>query len=235
MYKLYLVYNGTTNLDVNLFIQNRVSKPSPIRQYEEKEVPGKEGMLYIDKGYEDIEIPVSFNFASKDKNEWDSHWRIIKKWLNKKGDSILKFSDDLEYYYIVKKINIDTPERVLKRIGRFNVTFTCEPYCYRTDGLEEITLPSYLFNSYKETFPVFKIKGEGLLNLVINNNVIKVNVGQDLTIDVKKGLCYRTDDGEIMNTSITAFYDDMKLLEGDNTFSYPSNFDIKIIPNWRCE
>lgn len=233
--KLFIIYNDMSNLDIDLFIQSRIAKPSPQRVFEETEVPGKEGKLYVDKGYsEDIELPpITFNFLSANPNIWDEDFRKAKRWLSKRVDEKLIFSDDLDYYYIVKKVNIATPERLVKRIGRFEVTFTCEPYCYLREGLDEINLPSFLYNDYEETFPIYKINGEGILNINCNGNDVAVNVGQNMTIDTKKGLCFR-EDGTPINNAMKGFYSDLKLLEGENRFSFTSGFDIKIIPNWRC-
>lgn len=116
MDKYFIFFNDTTNLDVNLFIVDRPPKPSPVMEYEKINVPhGK--TLYKELGYSDIEITISFNFLSKDS--WDHDFRRIKKWLLSKGNNKLKFSDDLEYYYKVNTVTIDTPERVLKVLGKF--------------------------------------------------------------------------------------------------------------------
>lgn len=231
--KYFIIYNEQTNLDFGVSVVTRPSKPSPTMQYDEKEVPGREGKLYKEKGYGDIEISVSFNFASKSPGMWDKDFRKIKKWLNFKGDNILKFSDDLEVFYRVNKVVIDTPERVLKRKGKFNVVFTCEPFTYLADGTEEIALPKVLYNDNYTSKPIFKIQGEGLLTLNVNGNTIKANVGQNLMINTELGLCYRKD-GTLNNIALTGNYKDMYLVEGDNIFSWTGNFDIKIIPNWRC-
>lgn len=233
MHKLCIIYNNKTNLDFNILMQRRSSKPSPNKEYEEKPIPGRE-TLYIDKGYTDIDITVAFNFLSKTPSDWDFDFRQAKKWLHSKDDNKLIFSDDLDFYYKVKKINIDTPERIMKRLGRFNVTFTCSPYIYKREGLNPIELKSEITNIYEETKPVYLIEGEGYLTLNVNGNIINVNVGQNMVIDVEKGLCFRMDNGEIINNTMKGYYDDLNLIEGKNTFKYSNGFNIKIVPNWRC-
>ena len=54
-------------------------------------------------------------------------------------------SDDLEVYYRVNSVAIDTPERLIKRGGKFTATFTCEPYVYYDD--DEIELSNIFYNS----------------------------------------------------------------------------------------
>lgn len=227
MDKYFIVYNDKTNLDVNFLVATRPSKPSPEMEYEEVKVPGGK-TLYREKGYKDIAITVSFNFMSK--YTWDKDFRIIKKWLLTKENCKLKFSDDLEVYYKVNKVTIDTPERILKRVGRFNVTFTCEPYVYIDQ--EEMELSTLLYNDYLISKPIYRIVGEGYLTLNINNKVIKANVGQELIIDTEKGLCYR--EGIVNNVALEGKYEDMYLLEGENTLSWTDGFKVYVTPNWRC-
>ena len=227
MDKYFIIYNDKTNLDVNLLVATRPSKSSPEMEYEEVKVPGGK-TLYREKGYKDIELSVSFNFMSK--YTWDKDFRIIKKWLLSKTNNKLKFSDDLEVYYKVNKVTIDTPERVMKKIGRFNVTFTCEPYVYIDE--EEIELSTLLYNDYLISKPIYRIVGEGYLTLNINNKIIKANVGQELIIDTDKGLCYR--EGIVNNVALEGKYEDMYLLEGENTLSWTDGFKVYVTPNWRC-
>lgn len=227
MGKYFILYNDNTNLDVNLLVVTRPSKPSPVMEYEEVKVPGGK-TLYREKGYKDIEIPVSFNFMSK--YSWDEDFKLIKKWLLSKVNNKLKFSDDLGVYYKVNKVTIDTPERVMKKIGKFNVTFTCEPYIYIEE--DEIELSTLIYNNYLIAKPIYRIVGEGYLTLTINNKIIKANVGQELIIDTDKGLCYRQ--GIVNNVALDGKYKDMYLLEGENTFSWTPGFKIYITTNWRC-
>lgn len=232
MVKYFILFNGRTSLDVNLKVESRPSKPSPQKRYEEVDVPGRDGLLYRDKGYGDIEISISFNFISKTPDKWDKDFRRIKKWLLENKDNTLKFSDDLEVFYKVNKVTIETPERILRRCGKLNVTFTCDPYTYYTNGKEEVILGGKIYNFDLISRPIYRIVGEGLLTLNINGKSIKANVGQELIIDTDKGLCYR--DGIINNVTLKGNYEDMYLLEGENTFSWTSGFDVYIIPNWRC-
>ena len=227
MGKYFIIYNDKTNLDVNLLIASKPYKPSPVMEYEEIKVPGGK-TLYREKGYNDIEIPISFNFMSK--YSWDKDFRIIKEWLLSKVNSKLKFSDDLEVFYRVNKVTIDTPERSIKKIGKFNAIFTCEPYVYIDENERELS--SFLCNNYLISKPVYRILGEGYLTLNINNNVIKANIGQELIIDTDKGLCYR--EGIVDNVALEGRYEDMYLLEGENTFSWTEGFVIYITPNLRC-
>lgn len=229
MHRYYIIYNDNTNLDVNLNIETRPSKPSPEMEYEVVKVPGGR-TLYREMGYNDIEISIPFNFISKDATEWDKDFRSIKKWLLSKINNKLKFGDDLEVYYRVNSVIIDTPERLIRRAGKFTVTFLCDPYVYIDE--DEFKLDNCVYNDYLVSKPIYRIVGEGYLTLNINNKVIKVNVGQELIINTDKGLCYR--EGIVNNVALEGKYEDMYLLEGENTFSWTKGFEIYITPNLRC-
>ena len=235
-HKYYLVYNNLTNIDMGIFIDSRPSKPSPIMEYEVVKVPGGK-TLYRERGYDDIEITVDFNFISRKPALWDKDWRKVKKWLLSKDNNKLKFGDDLEGYYKVNSIQIDTPERILRQHGKFSVTFTCEPYFYLDCDEMEIVNGQTIHNDHQVSRPIYRITGNGELTLTINGKEIKVNVGQETIIDTEKGLTYRQ--GVINNTTLTGNYEDLYLQEGENTFVLTPTtpnavFHVFITPNWRC-
>ena len=229
MDKYFIIYGEKRNLDFNINVIKRPVKPSAEMEYEEVPIPGGT-TLYREKYYKDIEIPISFNFVSN-KNEWEKDFRNIKRWLNIKSE-ILKFSDDLEVFYKVKKIRIDTPERILKKLGKFTVIFTCNPYVYFKDGSEERKLENYLYNYEIVSQPIYRIVGDGLLNLNINGKEVQINVGQEIIVNTELGLCFRN--GITNNVTLKCKYEDLYLREKDNTFTWNGNFKIYITPNWRC-
>lgn len=231
MFNYFLVYNDKTNLDVMARIEARPSKPAPEMEYETVKVPGGK-TLYREKGYNDIEIEVSMNFISKKPSEWDNHWRKIKKWLLSSGSQKLQFSDDLEAFYIVNQVIIDTPERLIRKAGQFTVTFICEPYTYIV--AEEEVLASSIYNDFLESRPIYRIVGDGELTIKVNNKDVKVNVGKETIINCDLGLCYR--EGIINNTTLTGNYEDLYLKPGENTFALTptTGFSVFIQPNWRC-
>ena len=234
MHKYYLVFNNESSDAININIAKRPSIPTPKRRYRETEVDGRDGKLYEDLGtYEDIEIPIECNFLSLSPEEFNFDYRRVKRWLKSIKDNKLKFSDDLSYFYVVNKVVIDTPERIIKRLGKFNAVFTCEPYLYLEEGKIPIPLQNSIYNYYEISKPIYSITGEGLVTININGKTIKANVGQNLIIDTSLGLCYRAD-RTLNNVALTGKYKDLYLQEGENIFSFTSGFNIEIIPNWRC-
>ena len=232
-YKYFMIYNDVTNLDVFTQIVARPSKHCADKLYDEIKIPfGK--TLYIDRGFSDVQIIMDMNFMSSNAELWDDHWREIKRWLLGKGNQKLKFSDDLRGYYKVNKVSIPTSLRQLKRTGTFTVVFTCDPYFYIEDEEVEIVSGEPIYNDFDlDSRPIYRIVGDGELTLKVNGKTIKVNVGQETTINCDLGLCYR--DGVINNSSLTGNYEDLYLkANSDNTFEWTDEFKVYIQPMWRC-
>lgn len=210
---------------------SRPNIPSPSKRINEYDVLGRDGKLYEDTGfYDDIEIPVSFNYMT-DKNRWFEAHRYFKKFF--KGAKELQFNDDANFYYRIKKISISDNKRVSKKIGKFIVTFVLDPYIYLISGKNKVKLQNNLMNFYEECKPTYLISGEGLCNLKVNDYVAICNVSGTLTIDTHLKLSYR-DNGELANTAVKCDYDELALKEGNNTLSATDGFVVEIIPNWRC-
>lgn len=222
-------FAGYTAKQILLHVVKRPSIPSPEIEYETFSVPGRDGDLHIKKGVKDIEIPIELNYIGKPE-EWFSRFRKAKKWLLGKGGK-LRFGDDENHFYNVKKVTIDTNERICLEIGRFTAVFTCAGYCYLTEGAKEREIEECLFNPYETCHPTYKIVGEGMCYLTINGKRLSANVSGNVTIDTERMLAYR-EDGLLKNTIIAGDYEDLYLNEGENTISF-SGGECKIIPNWR--
>lgn len=225
-------YNGEKTADHDMYVVQRPNVPSPELGLEEIEVPGK-GTVYVRDGtVSDIEIQVDINFSVASDN-WASKWREAKKWLlHYENTGKLKFTDDKEFFYKVKKVSIDTAEREAYKIGRFTVTFTCEGYIYLESGSKEYSISSVLRNDYEECHPIFILTGSSNTTITVNGKKFMTNVGQNCIIDSDRMITYRQDGG-LMNTYVTGDYEDLYLKPGTNTIS-TSGASVKVIPNWRC-
>lgn len=226
----YTLIDDNKDLDIGISLIQRPNIPVPERQYR---VISREGAsdVYEDLGYySDIEIPLEYNFVSDD---YMNAFRRIKHFF-KKG-KILRFSDDLGGFYKIKKIVIQNNIREIIEFGNFTILVTCDPYFYLDEGQEYIELYKGIMieNIYEETFPIFKVYGNGSVTINVNDKCFRVNVGQELTIDSKLELSYR-ESGVISNTSLKGLYKDLKLKEGINTINWDGDFKIELIPNWRC-
>ena len=245
-----LEYNGINASSLQIFVREKVNIPSPRLKYTENEVQGRDGSLIeSDEKYEDITIPVKFNYKTIESN-WHEVFRKAKKWLFSNGTKKLIFNDDANYFYLVKRVEIGDNERLSGRIGSFSVNFICEPYQYLISGETEYDISDVLNNPYDECHPVYIVSGHyGSYKLIVNGNTVEVNVstldGKTSTptyIDSEKMMTY-TEDG-IRNTYLKGDYESLYLQEGENTIETPKSTSglaqgytptVKVIPRWRCK
>lgn len=229
MYDIYV--DGKSCVRNGILPISRPNISAPVKKINEYEVLGRDGKLYEDtEFYEDIEISVSFNYMV-DKNRWFEMFRRCKKFF--KNVKELQFSDDVNFYYRIKKVDIKTDERTSKRLGKFDVTFIFDPYTYLINGKNKIPLQKNLMNFFEKCKPIYLIHGEGLCNLNVNGHVAICNVSGTLKIDTDLKLSYR-DNGELANTAVKCDYDELVFKEENNTLSATDGFVVEIIPNWRC-
>lgn len=229
MYDVIIDFNKSC-LKEKLRVTKRPSIPAPQKRYKTYKVLGRDGELYENTGeYEDITFTVSFNYIS-DENEWFAYFRIYKKMFN--DAKFIHFSDDSNWFYKIKKVVIDTNNRANRVIGKFDVQFTIDPYCYLTSGNKPIDLTGTFTNLYDVSKPIYRINGNGTCHLIVNGTDCTCSVTNHLIIDTARRVSYK-DDGTSQNTCINKDYDMLWLLEGDNTIEITEGFSLEVTPNWR--
>lgn len=230
----YAVQIGNeTDVSNRIYVMRRPNVPSPEYRFTEKTIPGRDGTILIDEGsIEDIEFEIEFNFLGK-PDEWFSIFRRAKKWLLQKGERELKFFDDPFFFYVIKKVTIETAERVCYEIGRFTAKFVCKGTQFYDSGKEEFECANLRENPGIESHPIYKLSGSGTCTLTVNGATMTANVTDNLIIDTERMIAYKAD-GTLANTAVKGDYEDLYLQPGENTVSVSSGFTCKIIPNWRC-
>lgn len=226
----YIEFNGVTNRELGVAVTKRPSIPAPVQRGDYIEIAGRDGDLLVTDGtYKNIEIEVSMNFV-RPPTQWNKTYRGVKTWL--KGGGILKMSDDMEMFFKVKACGVSGIKRTAKVGGHVTAYFICDPYTYYGSGTLPTTIEQAKLNPYEEAHPIYKITGEGVCTLTVNDKSVTANVGQNLTIDTDLFLSYR-EDGTLQNTAITGDYADLFLPNGMNNIEISNGFDLIIIPNWR--
>lgn len=226
-------YAGICGSSIKVFARERPSIPAARKRGEEIVIPGMDGVLYkTDKSYEPTEIKVPMNYIGEEE-KWAERWRAVQKWLSVKN-SILRFSDDDGYFFRISKAKLSEAERPSARVGRFEVTFiTKDGLYYLNSGLRAHKAEEIRWNPYEVSKPVYRIKGEGSCSLRVNGNEMTATVEQNLTIDTERQLAYEKGGG-MRNTSVTGDYENLWLIEGENSVEISEGFQLEVIPNWRC-
>lgn len=231
----YFIFNNKKNTDLGIQVVKRPNIPIPERNIELKSLKGRDGSLTRDyKTYNDIKISVSLNFISGE-NDFINKGAEIANWLYNINDNKLIFSDNDKFYYKVKKIECKDIERSLKVIGKFIVTFVCDPYKYYIDNNDiEITNSTEIVSPIlvEVSKPLITVFGTGDINLTINNKRIQLEkVDENITIDSTLKECYKGMD----NLNYKVHGEFPKLIRGRNTIDINGSINKIIIkPNWRC-
>ncbi|MGN2338006.1 distal tail protein Dit [Clostridium cagae] len=233
--RIFNFYFNKENTEyMNFSIVKRYIPPIPKKRYKTYEVNGKDGIEYEDLGtYENIEINVDCNFKKSKKNwDWENEWvkqiEWITNWIADIRDNKLKFTDTFGYFYKVQKAEITNIERPLKNMCHFTITFTCNPFKFSDDGINfrllrnniEIRNPAYLSSK-----PVFEITGNGLCEIVCNENKVSIEVNEKAYIDCELGLCYDKNNNCI-NNKMKGYYEDLYYKTGINKYSWTQGFQI---------
>ena len=171
-------------------------------------------------------------YVSESRELSETERIVLTEWL--KGTKTVSYSDMPDYFFKVKKVEIDDALRKYGIYGNLTAEFTCEPGIYLKSGEKAQTVVSgaKLKNPHSVCSPLYKISGEGVLTLTVNGKKVTANVGQNLTIDAELMMAYRQD-GTIQNTALTGDYEELFLQPGDNTITFSSGFTVSIIPRWR--
>lgn len=227
-----VLYNEQLGSENHVYLTKRPDIPSPERDIELISVAGRAGVLTKDNGgLKDIVIPMEFAFEGKEE-DWGEHYRLIREWLLSKGNGILKFSDDPDYFYKVKKVTITNMERGGKTAGTITADFLCAGGQYLVEGRYEHPVSGVKWNPYYLSQPVYVIYGNGECDVEVNGNVVTAEVENCLIIDTERMLSYMADQ-KLNNASISGNYEDLFLRNGENRIKISYGFDVKVIPNWR--
>lgn len=227
-----IVFNGIFASEFGVLVKKRPDIPAPKKRSDVIEVSGMDGsVISSDDCYEDIEITVQLNYYTKD-DLWSEVYRNVKRWLLSNGNNELILSDDPDFFYKVKYVEIGTNERSSLCVGNFSVKFTCDPFQYAISGKTQYCMKDVMYNAFDLSHPIIMVKGNGLCILEVNKNVFEVYVEEYIVINTEKMLTYKGD--TLKNTAAVGNYEDLYLHHGINELSVSSGFDVEIIPNWRC-
>lgn len=227
--------NKNSWVDFQIKILDKIIIPFPKSKQSTIKIPGGEDQVEVEGGYEDITIPVQIDIL--DKKMIETKYREIKRWLSIIKDNHLIFSDDLEFFYKVKMIDLKEFETQFQICGAATINFICSPYLYSVNGEYEMDFENNLFNEFPiNAEPIYKIVGNGTIKLNINSKEITINLADEIIVDISKKLTLRN--GEIENNRKKGNWEDLELIPEDNILSYeltPGSTleSFTIIPNWR--
>lgn len=225
-------YKGETGEEHGVYIIQRPAIQASVEEVEMIRVAGRDGILTGSRYLSPIEFYVMMNFRENGE-DWASRFRDVKKWLS--GFGTLIQGDDSGYYLKAYRVQIEESERIIKKYGKFTAHFTCDPYMYLVDGLEEYAIndAKILSNAYEECHPVYVVTGSGTRTLTVNGKTATLTVNGTTIVDTERMITYTQADHTLRNTRLTGNYEDLYLVPGTNTITASAS-GVTIIPNWRC-
>ena len=240
-YGYYFMFKDIPSYTMGIQISKRPNMPVREEVIDEYNIQGF-GTVYKHRQYfKDIEIKFNCNFIVN-ANLWGEKIIEIQDYLS--GIGALFLSDDSNSFYKVKKVAGFEVSRILEKGGTFDLIFTCEPYKYKTEGLEweNIILQEKktFYNNYNKTFPKIKINGNGtniLIKFEDSRGIFLPVTSGEVLIDTDRGII--TKDGILANNleRISQQYDGIKSLyfkKGVNEVTVTgTGVTIEIQPNWR--
>lgn len=167
----FFIFNNISSRDKGIFVNRLPPIAKPEKNYEEIEIPGRNGKLYIDNGnFNNFTYEITCTLMP------GTNIRSISNWLNGEGKLILSTELD-KYYNVIVKNQIDF-EQIYKVCNEFVVVFDVYPISYGTIekeiNINEMSTITITESTYKIK-PYIKIEGSGNITLTINNKSVILN------------------------------------------------------------
>lgn len=216
-----------------------VTEPPKVIHSEIKEdvyqIPYRNGDLHSAETYRgDAQISVKMALVKSSVANYVSAIRQIRNWLS--GTGSLVIADTTDAYYEVKKVVINTEDRIIATYGVIEVIFTVYPYEFLTSGNTAITASS-ITNQNSPSEPLYMITGtanaEGTLTVNGNTMSFKIPTGGVLYIDTRRLIAYGNNN---INASenVSGDYRKLRLNSGSNTASVTTG-TLYTYPKWGYE
>lgn len=241
MSEYFFTYDGICSLDFGIKIKGDNALSSPERNFEEIEVPGRNGSVFIDGGnYKNKVIDIECNVDMRDEDIYSLASRMTK-WL--KEDMAYKeliLSDDSDYYYEAVCINkIDFIE-MLKGYYSLLISFSCKPLKKRKS--ESVTCTPVgaieIYNDGEEAEPIIKVTCVDYdvnVSVYINENIYNFkNVNGEFCINSEMMNVYKI--GELKDENYNHKMENINfpvLKSGLNIISCHNCKKIEINPNFK--
>lgn len=233
-----VTFAGKSSNNYGMRLLAKITFETPERDYDEIEVPGRDGSLLIDRGrYKKIGRDFDFVITKlPNYSSIETQLNDISNWLNaSKGWQDLQFDGDPDHIYRAAitsslKLNRESPNRAMGTIS-----FVVHPVKYLNTGRELVAVTNglVLVNPYAiDSFPKITISGTGGGTFNFGSTAFRLqNITQGIVIDVQNQSAVSLNDGLPAYSQVLT-YPFPTLVPGNNKISFPAGFSVSIIPNW---
>lgn len=246
------IYNGKKSSEIGVVIAKRptcyVAQPDIMPET----IAGRSGDIIVNNNrFKNIEMTIKVRAMPKFCNlSLQQFKNKLSEWLM--SDDVAEYKKlKLSYYpnYYRKAVVTKITEivAVYKNIYETEITFLCDPFLYREDGLKEKNIFSgeiinYNYNTIYNpekwsSEPIITVNGNGTFIISVNDITFRIRLDNNaVVIDKTCENVYYKSTGESCNDIITA-KEIPELEPGTNNIMVTTvsgtNFTMSITPNWR--
>ena len=235
----WLVMDGKPSRDFDVYVSGAGTYLSPERSFEEVEVPGRNGSIYLYDRYKNVEITYDAWIAKEDgSKEVDRKFRSLRSFLLSR-DGYFRLEDTYhpDEIRFASYVNSFEPD-VLPSLDAisFTLTFSCKPQRFIKNFYDvpiEVTTSGSIFNNdtYFVAKPLIRVYGTG--SFTIGNVTSTINTANSYTdIDCDLQEAYKDTLSNNCNNKITLTNAQFPcLIPGDNTITFTSGITkIELYP-----
>jgi putative phage tail component, N-terminal domain len=207
----------------------RPNIPTPEQRIKTIDIEGRDGSLTQLLGYSDITFTIDFNILEKTNiKPLIRQLRVIL--LNAK---VMRFNDEPQMFYKVKSVKVGDIDNQVSVYGKFDVTFTCDPFLYEDSFINHVVSNSSAMTYLGSYFgqPSIRVGGNGVGKFSINGKVVELtNLNDYVILDTSIANAYK---GSVnMNQFMRGEFP--TLIPGRNTITFEGGItSLEIMPNTR--
>lgn len=213
----FFIFNNINSQDRGIIVNKLPPISKPEKSFEEIDVPGRNGTLYIDN-----ECYKSFTYEITCTLMPDSNIRDIAKWLNGTGKLIISTETD-KFYNVIIKNQIDF-EQTYRVCNEFVVIFDVEPIAHSIKEKELTFTKETQFIIKESTYkikPYLRVNGSGIITLTVNNkSIVLKDIQEYIELDCELEEAYKNN----LNCNSKVECEDFPvLIPGTNNISWTGN------------
>lgn len=194
----------------NIQLAERPLISSAEMEYETVDVPGGRTLIR-ELGYKNTPLELRFNYIHRTNTK--KTFREITNWLTNKR--IIKFSDDMDVYRVITKLNVQDATNDIKEYVDFIVKLETEPFWYEDAGQVTVSDSATITNPTAiKVDAKMRINGTGTCRVLLNDNQMVFTDVQGF-VDIEKKNAFRNGIGQ--NNSMSGQFP--VLLPDKNTLS----------------
>lgn len=227
-----LTIDGKLTSDFGIFISGIGIYNAPERDIDSVSIPGRNGDLIIDNGrFKDVEITYPCCIVQEFANKFGAFKSYL---LSRRGHFRLEDDYDADHYRKAYYKNSIEPEtQILHRVGKFNITFICDPrrFLKSGDNVNVLTSNGSLFNpTYYESKPLIRAYGTGYFYIgSIKTTITAANEYTDIDCEIMDAFKGATNCNG--NVSCDDF-SNLGLEPGENNITLSGITKLEITPRW---